>query len=70
MHINTHTHTHTQVCQLCLDSCPMVIIDYCQTMFPKDLDLWVWLLERLLGYTKREGDPSPLQELYVSLYKG
>ena len=61
----------TQVCQLCLDDCPQVIIDYCQTMFPSDLDLWAWLLEQLLGnMTTTDSHPSPIQDLYTSLYKG
>ena len=69
-HSLTHispTHDISQACLLALDNCPIVTVDYCHTMFPNDLDLWAWLLERLLGYTQCDG---PLQELYVSLYKG
>ena len=39
-------------------------------MFPGDLDLWVWLLEQLLGNANYEGDPTHPQDLYKSLYKG
>ena len=60
-----------QVCQLVLESCPLVVVEYCLAMFPNDLDLWAWLLDRLLGYTHEGGsEAEPLHQLYLSLYKG
>ncbi|CAI8030957.1 hypothetical protein GBAR_LOCUS17566 [Geodia barretti] len=58
-----------EACQLCLRHNPGAVIDYCTTMFPGDLDLWVWLLEQLLGNANYEGDPTHPQDLYKSLYK-
>lgn len=39
-------------------------------MFPDNLDLWVWLLEQLLGNSQCDGEPGPLQAVYLTLYKG